>query len=518
MATVIDALVVTLGLDASKYKQGRETAQKETQETARVAKQAADQITKSLTEVGRTIAGLFLGFESASGFVKFLGNLNSGEAALGRTAKAIGMSAHELNKWGNAVDMAGGSAEDAQAAFRKLTEDVVTFQTTGKRSDLLNFLYARGVNPIDAATGKLRNQGEVFEELADKTAQYGAAYQATMFRQAGLNEGEINYLVQSKALRQQELADAEKRNGVTEDSIAKAQELQRYWRGIGQSIAEAGQKILLELTPYIKGAFQWTQDLYEKFKDTGGLQATADTFALIANTVKTIYSGWSQLDDLFQSSAIGRFFVAYNKGAFNLYKKAVGIGADPAAAENAGSAIADVFASRNNNPGNIKALPGQPADSRGFRIFGSEEEGLHAIGAWIQRHRKKGTNTISGLVNEYEGKDAPGNHNNIPAYIKTLMSYVGKGSDEQLSDSDLAGLISGIIAQEGNTRRVQSGATPGLTGRTGGSAQGGGSSTNVSVQTINVNAPNADPTAVAAAIPAAIQRKFSTTQADGAQN
>ena len=46
MATVIDSLVVLLGLDASNYKKGREQAEKETGETARKAKAAADQITK----------------------------------------------------------------------------------------------------------------------------------------------------------------------------------------------------------------------------------------------------------------------------------------------------------------------------------------------------------------------------------------------------------------------------------------------------------------------------------------
>ena len=74
-STVIDALIVTLGLDAANYKKGRETAEKETSETARKSQLAADQITKSLTEVGKTIASLFLGFESATGFAKWLGDL-----------------------------------------------------------------------------------------------------------------------------------------------------------------------------------------------------------------------------------------------------------------------------------------------------------------------------------------------------------------------------------------------------------------------------------------------------------
>src|SRR5580658_1785022 len=196
MATVIDSLVVLLGLDGSNYKKGREQAQKETGETARKVQESADHITKSLLDVGKAVGVLFLGFETASGFTKWLAGLNTGEAALGRTAANIGMSAHELNKWGNAVKIAGGDASDAQGAFAQLSEDFQKMNTTGEQSALLQFLRARSVNIRDA-NGNLRNQGEILEELADKTAQYGRQYQVTMFRQAGLSQGEINYLTQS---------------------------------------------------------------------------------------------------------------------------------------------------------------------------------------------------------------------------------------------------------------------------------------------------------------------------------
>ena len=92
MPTIIDSLIVKLGLDASNYKKGREQAERETGETTRKVKGASEDISKSLLEVGRNIAGLFLGFEAASGFTKFLGNLNAGEASLGRTAKTAGLS------------------------------------------------------------------------------------------------------------------------------------------------------------------------------------------------------------------------------------------------------------------------------------------------------------------------------------------------------------------------------------------------------------------------------------------
>lgn len=283
MATVIDSLVVLLGLDASNYKKGRETAEKETKETARKSKAAADDITKSLVDVGRQVAVLMLGFDSAIGFGKWLGALNAGEAALGRTSANIGMSAHELNKWGNAVELAGGSATDAQAAFTQLTEDFQKMNTTGEQSQLLQFLRARSVNIRDA-NGNLRDQGQIFEELADKTAQYGRQYQVTMFKQAGLSQGYINYLVQQRDIRNDQLRTAERDNAVTDETVKKAAELQQYWRNIGLQISAAGQMILTAITPTLTQVLKIFGDVNAESEEfTTGLKLIGSAAVVIKN-------------------------------------------------------------------------------------------------------------------------------------------------------------------------------------------------------------------------------------------
>ncbi|HEY5311055.1 MAG TPA: hypothetical protein VIK18_01005, partial [Pirellulales bacterium] len=377
MATVIDSLVVLLGLDASNYKKGRETAEKETGETARKAKASADEITKSLTEVGRTIAGLFLGFESATGFAKWLGNLNAGEAALGRTAANINMSAHELNKWGNAVELAGGSATDAQAAFSQLTEDFQKMKTTGEQSALIQLFRNRGVNIRDV-NGDLRNQGALFEELADKTARYGRQYQVTMFRQAGLSQGEINYLVQSKQAREENLRMAERDNAVTEETVKKAAALQTYWRNVGLQIQAAGQTLLTAITPV----------MMQLLKIFGDVNVQSDEFTtglkLIGSSAVFIKNLFSGIGD-----AVGGAAAAIGAVMHGDFKRAASILNDQSARtaarnEKESSDIADLWgpqtaaqsantvarsggyapppgskAARFNNPGNILDSSGQ---------------------------------------------------------------------------------------------------------------------------------------------------------------
>lgn len=274
-STIIDSLVVLFGLDPSGYKKGVDEVAKaeealqakqkkgvvntEKEEKAladarkkraqAIEKQGNDTI-KSVGEVGRALATMLLGFEGVTGFAKWMAELNQSEAQMGRTSLKIGLGVHEMNKWGNATALAGGKAEDAQEAFGRIATEFNTQHVTGQIGPLLTFLRARGVAVADA-NGKLRNQGEILEELADKTAQYGSVYQANMFRQAGLNEGEIDYLIQAKALREQQLAIAEKNNGLTAEQVADAKRLAQEWVNVKQEITDVGQHILTDISPNI---------------------------------------------------------------------------------------------------------------------------------------------------------------------------------------------------------------------------------------------------------------------------
>jgi hypothetical protein len=119
---------------------------------------------------------------------------------------------------------------------------------------------------------------------------------------------------------------------------------------------------------------------------------------------------------------------------------------------------------------------------------------------------QRGLKTVDAIINAYEGGDNV--HNNIPAYIADVRKRLGKN---ELTEADIKALAQAIAIHE-------SGPTPGALGKNTTAPAGAGSSTTVSVGTIQVNAPNADPRAVAEQIPPAIQRKFSVTQADTGQS
>jgi hypothetical protein len=262
MTTVVDALVVTLGLDPSNFKKGTEQAEKSLGETADATKKASGIITQSLQDVGKQVAILFLGFESAVGFLKMLGGLNQASADLGRTAANLGISAHELNRWGLAVELAGGDAKDAYGAFQLLSQALTNRALTGEVSPLLNILQKYGVAITDQ-NGKLKDTGQIYNDLADRLSGFSRQQRHNILAMAGLSEGMINFLVLEKDKRAQLTAEAERANAVTKQSVEEAQELQKQWREVGQAEKGALQTFLADITPSLLAGWRSILDFME---------------------------------------------------------------------------------------------------------------------------------------------------------------------------------------------------------------------------------------------------------------
>lgn len=554
--TIIDSLMVLLGLNPEGYKKGAEEvgkiddamaakrksggekeAKTEKEAAARRKSEAkarekeAQQVTKSLEELGRSVAVLFLGFEGVTGLAKWLGGLNEGEAQLGRTSANIGMSAHELNKWGNAVQLAGGKAEDAQDAFKKVTDEFTQQHVTGQTGPLLTFLRARGVAVADA-NGRLRNQGEILEELADKTAQYGRVYQANMFRQAGLNEGEINYLVQASALRREQLALAEENNQVSDDSVRKAQALQQQWNQVKEQITAAGQALLITLTPAVSGL------LVELSNVLGVVKAITNSgpWNAIDNFLKTSWIGkvisflvdplgnimnWVNSKGSAAPAAAGgketfaSIWDDFKKGLGNSVKYAnqqYGASVDPVQKQQLLQTIAATEASLGIPAGLLANIAQQESGFRKDVISGKTRSSAGAVGL------------MQLMPNYFPGAGQSPERDIATAgkELKRLYSVFGDWNKAIAAYNDGEGNIKKVLAGKKSlpeeTRRYVAavGATPSLHGGSGG-ATGGGNTITVDAD-ITVNSSNADATQVANAAAGALVRKMTTAQAFQGQN
>lgn len=495
MSTIIDALLVTFGVDITQYKKGSQEAEKSLADTARKQKKSADDMSKSFADVGRNIATLFLGFESASGFAKWLGGINKGEADLGRFARNVGQSGHEVNKWGQAVELAGGKSEDALDVFAKLTTEFTQLKTTGVTGPLLTFLRARGV-AIQDENGNLRNQGQILEDLADKTAQYGVQYQHTMFAAAGIAESEINYLTLSKEKREQLLKLAEETNRINEQGIKDATRSQEVWRNVGQTGKGIGVNILNEIGNGLGHVDDWFRAVEAKKQ--------ADKAAAPATTSSSAPAGpdnFSFMDTLKKAA-----------GAVNYANGQASRVVDPVQKADLLAVIATTEQALGIPAGLLARIAQQESHFRPDIISGATRSTAGAVGL-MQLMPKD----FPGA-----GRDAKADIGTAGAYLTKLYHQFGTWELAVAAYNDGPGNIRKVLAGKKSlpdeTRNYEAsvlgGPTPGI------DMMGATShSTDVDVGEINIYPPpGSSPQHIANMVPAAIQRKMSVSQAQTGQS
>lgn len=540
-ATIIDALVVTLGLDGGPYKRAARDAAREQAKLKDSVKKGGDEVSSALAEVGRQAALLFIGFEGIKGAINFFAGINVATANLGRFSKNVGESAHEVNTWQSAVELAGGSSKDAQADLMGLSNSITALKATGDVSPLLLLFQRMGVAIYDAQ-GRTRKLTDLYKDLGDKLKQYNRADAFNLARQAGLSESTFNLIRAEGDERERLLRLAEQNNTVTDESTQKAAELQEEWRGIGQTVKGFGLTLLGDITPAVRTVFEWVQKLFTGIKNTGFLQgvftALGGAIRVVVDLARIAWSGLSQLFNLLADTKLGKiieklwgFAKGFGKSFVEQADKMADEYAPPgktaAPATPTGATRVRSKADR-NNPGDLRyAGQAGATNEGGFASFKTLAEGIAASNKQLNLFASRGINTIDKIIQKW----APPNENNTAAYKAYVSKFVGKGVNEELTAADRQKLLQAIFNNEGvnkvggsqiaavlnnpnaltAARFANNQATP---GQSGGGA-GNNSTTTIDIDQINVHAPNArNANDIAAELPGALRRKGIVAQAD----
>src|ERR1700747_3107226 len=538
-ATIIDALVVTLGLDGGPYKRAAREAAREQAKLKDSVKKGSNEVSDALAEVGRQAALLFLGFEGVKGAINYFAGLNVTTANLGRFSANLGESAREVNTWDSAIELAGGSAQEAQADLQSLSNSLTALRATGDVSPLVLLLQRMGVALTDSQ-GKARKLTDIYKDLGDQLRQYNRGDAFTLARQAGISASTFNLIRAEADERDRLLRTAEANNTVTDEAVQKAEALQEQWRTIGQTIKGVALELLGDITPAIQDVFAWVQKIFTGIKNTGFLQgvftALGGAIHVVVDLVRIAWSGLSQLFDLLANSKAGKFLVGLLEKLKGFGKEFVAqadrYADEYAPKDKAQPAIAPPTAARSkadrNNPGDLRyAGEAGATNEGGFASFKTLAEGIAASNKQLNLYASKGINTIDQIISKW----APPNENNTAAYKAYVSKVVGKGLNEELTAADRQKLLQAIFNNEGvnkvtppqiaavinspnalaAARFANANAVPAAVGAGGNRT----STTTVDIATINVNAPNArNATDIAAELPGALKRKGVVAQAD----
>ncbi|KPA87285.1 hypothetical protein PF66_06195 [Pseudomonas asplenii] len=255
MPTIIDALVVTLGLDPSNYKKG----QKEVDEGLGRLKENAGSTAKEMEARGKQAAafvssikseliGLFAVVTAGKGLTSFISDSISGTAALGRFAANLNMSARELDGWGKAAESFGGTADGVRASLQNIAGSIQEYAATGNTA-VLPFFRSMDIALADGQ-GRAKKYTDIILEVADKFKGMTAQQALYYGRNIGIQDtGLINMMREGGASTRDLVNRFTKASGITEESVRNSQQIQKQLALVRQQFEGVGQSIYESLGP-----------------------------------------------------------------------------------------------------------------------------------------------------------------------------------------------------------------------------------------------------------------------------
>lgn len=230
MATIIDSLLVVLGLDTKGFDTGRKrTAEgfkktrEDTEKSGKTIEQFGKKSEAAMKSLRSEVVGLFLAFQGASTVQGFIANMITGDAAAGRLAKNLGMSVTTLTAYGLAIQSVGGEASEANAALGMLAQAREQLKLTGTTGHDQEFALL-GFGPHD-----LDDTAKAFDKLAEAAQRMPRTQFYNLAKQMGLSDGVINLLELGPAKMHELIRAREADAAATQADADASAALQAKW-------------------------------------------------------------------------------------------------------------------------------------------------------------------------------------------------------------------------------------------------------------------------------------------------
>ncbi len=299
MSTIIDSLVVTLGLDPSGFKKGQTEVKKGLDET----RKNADQTAKEMEAAGKRAASFFGSIRtellalvgvtlSAQGIKTFIVDMTNNLQQLAIGSKSLDMSARSLDGWQRSAEAAGSSAEKITGTLSAFQNTLTKIRTGGAQGDplfgaLASFAGATGANfdyQNDNSETIMRKIAANWSKLSkDAQRRFGSEFGFDNATQQGLANGNL-------------VRDADrfaKISRATDDATRKAQEFNRRLVEMKQNFSAAAQVLYEALIPYVEKLIPMIENL-GKWIATHGPEISKffSDSAVEVNKVVDAVGGW----------------------------------------------------------------------------------------------------------------------------------------------------------------------------------------------------------------------------------
>ncbi len=289
---VVDAFVVSLGLDPSQYnremKKYRDDRKRMAEEDGKYNRQSEDaqkRAVEGFRAVRNEVAGFLLMLGGANSLTGFVKDILTGAAATGRFAANIGMATERVSVWENLLTRVGGKASDARNVLGTLATAFQNLQLTGTTGHDADF-QGLGVNAKD-----LQNPETALLKIADASGRMGRSEFTARASRLGIDPATITLLAKGR-VEVTRLMEEQQKLGVTTDKDARAaQELEARMAALESGIRQKALPIISKLADRFA---TWLGDQ----DNLNGVLSTTETIfkgmGIVAGGVVTVFEQLSK--------------------------------------------------------------------------------------------------------------------------------------------------------------------------------------------------------------------------------
>lgn len=335
--TVIDALIVTLGLDARGFKQGQADANRDLDKTKKNTKALSEEERKrneqqnkqhqnqkrqaretsdNYKAMARDAASFFGVIAGAAAIKNWLVELTQSNASMYRLSQNLQTSTETLSGWAGAVEQAGGSSKDAENTMRMLSMSMTEMMVNGTTA-ILPFLQQMGVSLVDAGN-KAKPLDQILLDIAGAMEGKDRNTAFNLGRMMGIDEGTLNLLLKGRREVELMIARQKEIGLVTQQNARESAELSRQWNEMSQRARGLGREIGGELTPILTDVLGRMMDFAKEHPDvTKGALAGLLLLITPLGKIKWLLGGISAL-------LIGDDWSTWQKGGESAIGKLMG--------------------------------------------------------------------------------------------------------------------------------------------------------------------------------------------------
>lgn len=301
--TVIDQLIVKLGLDPRDFTKGTKEAAAALTNTEQAVRKGSDGMSRSIGGLAAKWLTVTAAIATVKKAINIIDDVAVRTRRLGIDAKNYGLLAAGLRNFENTVEMFGGSAEDARKSIAGMNKAVFDLAYNGQMSDGLVMLARLGVQ-FQTTTGEARDFKSIVLDTADAIgkAQANGMSRANAFQylqQSGFDEGTAQMILAGRTQAEAALNAQNKRRQVSDSDVNAATGVATSRTGRRQ--AREGLEIEFMQSPAGKALESANQALEDLMTPSGVAEAHAKVVGKATDAMESLANKTKQLGAAFDN-------------------------------------------------------------------------------------------------------------------------------------------------------------------------------------------------------------------------